>query len=174
MPRQPRFLTGPGDAPQRHSAASLRSAATKGVDHTKAPRHEEDREEHVPDFVALWLRVRTDSFHCRDFRSMGVASLGFSVASVSRRRAIVRNEANLRAVSSLKCQVFSRRDAKCAKQSQFVDGGFGGNCCLGKGLGEEMGVGAVRERSQLASFGSFERRARREPSEDFSGFTLQT
>ena len=81
----------------------------------------------------------------------------------------------MRRVSSLKYQVFSRRDAECAKRSQFVDGGFGDNCCLGKELGEEVFVGRAGKRSQLASFGisSVERGGSRPRISPASGFPLQ-
>jgi hypothetical protein len=54
--------------------------------------------------VALWLCVRTHFFCCRRLRSIRNVRSG-ETKPMGR-------------VSSLKCQVFSPRDAECAKQSQ--------------------------------------------------------
>jgi hypothetical protein len=56
-----------------HGTAPLGSATTRRNAHTKTPRHKEEQEEHLSDFVALWLCVRTslDLVSRRDAETQG-------------------------------------------------------------------------------------------------------
>lgn len=124
MQRSQRGLAAFGNDPERcsHKGTKMRRRARRGRSSPKTS----------------WLCVRTRFFCCsRLWLIRGLCS---------------RQTKPMRRVSSLKCQVFSRRGAKHAKRSQFAGGGGDGNLRSEKELREHERLGPGGKRSQWAEF----------------------